>query len=62
MKTAKHFDCVAMKNRIQAEQAERHRQLDDDQVRRKVRQELDRSTNPVGRLWQALETKADDTS
>jgi len=58
MKTAKQFDCVAMKDRIQAEQAERHRQLADDQVRRRTRRELDRSKSPVGKLWRALDARA----
>ena len=53
-KRAKRFDCVAMKNRIQAEQAQEYRGLTDEQVRRRIRRALAKSKSPVGRLWRAL--------
>jgi len=58
MKTAKRFDCVAMKNQIQAEQAQEYRGLTDEQVRRRIRRALARSKSPVGRLWRSLEARS----
>jgi len=60
MKTAKQFDCVAMKNQIQAQEAERRGQLSDEEVRRQTEQELARSSSPVGKLWRSLDPKAND--
>jgi hypothetical protein len=60
MKTAKHFDCVAMKNRIQAQEAERHGQRSEEEIRRQTQQELNRSSSPVGKLWRSLDPKAND--
>ena len=54
MKTAKRFDCVAMKNRIQAKLAEEYRGLTDQQVRRRIRRKLASSKSPIGRLWRLL--------
>ena len=57
MKTAKRFDCVAMKDRIQAEQARDYRGLTDEQIRRRIRRALARSKSPLGRLWRSLEAR-----
>ncbi len=55
MKTAKRFDCVVLKNRIQTEQAREWRALTDKQIRQRIRRRLAKSKSPIGRLWRALE-------
>ena len=55
MKTAKRFDCVILKNRIQAEQAREWRALTDKQIRQRIRRKLARSKSPIARLWRVLE-------
>lgn len=58
MKTAKRFDCVALKDRLQAEQAREWRGLTDEQIRRRIRRRLARSKSPVARLWRYLEARS----
>ena len=58
MKTAKRFDCVKMKNDIQARLAEEYRGLTDEQIRERIRRKLARSKSPVARLWRSLTRKS----
>jgi hypothetical protein len=57
MRTAKRFDSVAAKDRIQARLAREFRGCTDDEVRRRIGRLLARSENPIGRLWRSLEKK-----
>ena len=54
MKTAKKFDCVAMKDEVQAKLTEECRGLDDEQAREQTLRKLAGSNGPVARLWRAL--------
>lgn len=51
---AKTFDCVAMKNRIQAELAEERSRLGDEEFRRRREQWLKTTTDPLARWWRSL--------
>ncbi|MGQ9651044.1 MAG: hypothetical protein ACUVXJ_13120 [Phycisphaerae bacterium] len=51
MTRAKKFDCVKMKNDIQARLAEQHRGLTDEQIREQVHRQLSTSNSPIARLW-----------
>ncbi|MDD4889865.1 MAG: hypothetical protein PHU85_08020 [Phycisphaerae bacterium] len=54
MKTAKKFDCVQFKDRLQARQAERLAGLTGAQARQRIRRELATSQSPVAKLWRSL--------
>ena len=54
MKKTKTFDCVEMKNKIQARLAEEYRGLTDEERRRKIAHELASSDDPVARKWRAI--------
>jgi hypothetical protein len=51
---ARPFDCVEMKSRVQARLAEEFAGLTDDQVRRRLAEELTEGDDPVARKWRAL--------
>jgi hypothetical protein len=54
MKPAKQFDCVAMKNAIQAKHRRQRRGLSDEQVRQAIAQRLASSDDPLARRWREL--------
>lgn len=54
MKTAKAFDCVKMKDRIQAKLRKEYRGLTDEQIRDRSRRKLATSDSPIARLWRSL--------
>ena len=58
MKKAKAFDCVKMKDRIQARLAREWRGLTDEQIRRRIRDEMAKSNDPISRLWRAASRNA----
>ena len=54
MKTAKKFDCVQFKDRLQSRQAQRLSGLTEEQARQRIRRELAASQSPVAKLWRSL--------
>jgi len=53
MRRTRKFDCVKMKNDIQARLAREWRGLTDDQIVERIRQELATGDDPVAQLWRA---------
>lgn len=51
MTKAKKFDCVKMKNDIQARLAEEYRGLTDEQIQERIHHKLATSNSPVAQLW-----------
>jgi len=47
----KDFDCVELKDRIQAQIREEYRGLTDEQRRERIRTALETSDDPVSRKW-----------
>lgn len=58
MKKAKKFDCVREKDRVQARLAREWRGLTDEQIRQRVRDELAKADDAIGRLWRAASGRA----
>jgi hypothetical protein len=54
MKADKEFDCVQMKNAIQAKVLEEKRRLGEAEVIRRHRQWLETSDDPLARWWRSL--------
>ena len=61
MKTPKSFDCVQMKNAIQAELRKEHEGLDDAQVARRRRGWLENSDSAVARWWRSAQAAGQTT-
>ena len=53
----KSFDCVEMKNEIQARHRQEYTGLSDDEVQARVEQKLATSDDPVARKWRAIGQK-----
>lgn len=62
MKPAKSFDCVEMKNQIQAKLLEERRLLGDREFERRQRQWLESSGEPLARWWRSLRSQAIPTA
>ncbi len=60
MRTAKRFDCIELKDQIQAKLAAEYRGLRDEEIRERTRQKLATSDSPVAWLWRSLSQHADD--
>jgi hypothetical protein len=58
MKKAKRFDCVKMKNDIQARLRRKYRGMTDDQRQATMEQELTTSPSPVAQLWRDLAARS----
>ena len=56
MRREREFDCIRLKDEIQARVARRFRGLSEAQVRSRTRRQLATSKSPIGRLWRSLET------
>ena len=54
MKRNKSFDCVEMKNAIQAQLGEEYEGLTPEQVRKRRQERLASSDSPVARKWRRL--------
>jgi len=54
VKAAKTFDCVAMKNEIQARLRAEREGMSDEEVRELVRRRLETSDSPVAQLWRQI--------
>ena len=54
MKKQKEFDCVRLKDEIQAKLTREWRGLTDEEVRVRIRQKLAASKSPIAKLWRKL--------
>jgi hypothetical protein len=52
--TTKRFDCVKMKNDIQAAMLREYRGLSDAEIQARIEQDLATSDAPAARLWREL--------
>lgn len=54
MKTKKKFDCVRMKNHIQAQLLKEWQELTQEQIRKRISKFLATSNNDVARWWRSI--------
>ncbi len=54
MKACKKFDCVKIKDEIQAKLAQEYEGLSGEEIRERTKQKLAVSRSPVARLWRSL--------
>jgi type VI protein secretion system component VasK len=54
MKKAKRFDCVQMKNDIQAGMRHKYRGMTDAEIQADIEQQLATSDSPVAKLWRQV--------
>ena len=54
MRTAKTFDCVEMKRRIQAERANEYAGLDDKEIAWRIQDSLDNSDHPIAKWYRRI--------
>jgi hypothetical protein len=54
MKKAKAFDCVRLKDEIQARLMREWRGLTDEEIRERIRRRLAQSQSPIAKLWRAV--------
>lgn len=54
---AKKFDCVAMKDTIQAQHAKEYAGLSPDEIRQRVQQKLETSDHPAAAWWRSISSK-----
>lgn len=50
----KQFDCVEMKNQIQAQMQKEYEGLTDEEVRRRIRHRLETSDSIVAQKWRRM--------
>jgi len=55
MRDSKAFDCVRMKNEIQAKLARERRGLSDEEVLDLINHDLETSDSPLAQLWRRIE-------
>ncbi len=55
MKTAKTFDCVQMKSRIQARVRAEWQGLTEEEIRARVREHLETSDSDVAKWWRSVQ-------
>ncbi|MGD0897457.1 MAG: hypothetical protein ABR915_06440 [Thermoguttaceae bacterium] len=55
MKSSKSFDCVEMKNAIQARLRKEHEGLSDEEVERRRRAWLEKSDDRLARWWRSIQ-------
>ncbi|RJP25129.1 MAG: hypothetical protein C4527_17525 [Candidatus Omnitrophota bacterium] len=53
----KKFDCVEMKNAIQAQLRKEYEGLSDEEIRTRIKHKLETSDTPAARLWRRLTSK-----
>ncbi|MHC4473122.1 MAG: hypothetical protein ACYTDY_05915 [Planctomycetota bacterium] len=58
MAIEREFDCVAMKDRIQAEILEERERLGEDEQLEQHREWLERSDEPLARWWREVSRRA----
>jgi hypothetical protein len=57
MKKAKKFDCVRLKDELQARLMREYKGLTDEQIRRRRARKLATSRSPIAKLWRALQAR-----
>ncbi|MCX5739919.1 MAG: hypothetical protein NTZ61_15750 [Proteobacteria bacterium] len=57
MKKLKEFDCVRMKDEIQARLMREYKGMTDKQIRERIRQKLATSQTPIAKLWRKLQAR-----
>jgi hypothetical protein len=57
MKKAREFDCVRLKDEIQARLMREYKGLTDEQIRRRRARKLATSRSPIAKLWRALQVR-----
>ena len=60
MKKTKKFDCVRLKDKIQARLTRQWRGLTDEEIRERIRQELATSDSPIAQLWRKLPARKEE--
>lgn len=56
MKAVPGFDCLKLKDEIQAKLLEEWRGLSDEQVRERIQRELESSSEPIAKSWRRQRT------
>ncbi len=54
MKTGRKFDCVKVKDEIQAKLADEYDGLSSEEIRERTQRKLAASDSPVAKLWRSL--------
>jgi hypothetical protein len=62
MKKPKEFDCVRMKDEIQARLMREYKGLTDEQIRRRRARKLATSKSPIAKLWRKLQARGKKTA
>jgi len=57
MKKPREFDCVRMKDEIQARLTRQWRGLTDEEIRERIRRNLATSQTPIAKLWRKLQAR-----
>ena len=60
MSKDKPFDCIAMKDEIQARLAKEWEGLTDDQIRDRIRHNLETSDDMLARWWRKMGTQKEE--
>jgi hypothetical protein len=55
VRRGKTFDCVEMKNRIQAELLKEREGMTDEEVRAEIKRRLETSNSPIAQWWRKLD-------
>ncbi len=55
IKKPKSFDCVEMKNSIQAHLRKEHKGLSDEEIDRRRRDWLEKSDDPLAKWWRSIQ-------
>lgn len=59
MKKPKQFDCIQMKNDIQAGMLRKYRGMTDDEIQADIERQLATSDSPVANLWRQAAQEAE---
>ena len=62
MKTEKDFDCLKMKDEIQTKLRKEWQGLTDEQIRERIRHDLDTSEEPLAVWWRGVSSRRAATS
>ncbi len=57
MKIDEHFDCVKMKDELQARLRHEWEGLSDEAIRERIRQRLETSDTPIARWWRRVRAR-----
>jgi len=57
VKREKKFDCIQMKDQIHAKWNKEYNGLNENQISKRIREDLDTSDSPMGKFWRELNSK-----